>query len=344
MGQKSQTCTIDDVAKMAGVSTATVGRVIGNYGSVSNRTRKKVLEAVEELDYVPNTIAQGLRNRSTKTIAVVVGNIKNNYCSQLVYAIEREAQKFGYNVLICNTNENLDKEIQHLQTIRSRRVDGLILISVYSVEKVIPDKYHHLYDGQSIPTVFVDRNIMGLKKDLIQSNNEEISYEATKYLLSLGHTRIGVIGTVAYSTVQDRLKGFRRAMQESSVEVDSSMIVDAEYVESLAGQKLAARLLDEHPDLTAFYVLNNTLCGSVLLELKKRGLSTPEDISILTWDDDEINELFDITTVVQHVEEIGRRAVKRIFELMENPDSEVCTQMVDAQLLIRKSGKDIRGG
>lgn len=339
MENGNQTYTIDDVAKLAGVSKATVGRVIGNYGSVSEKTRKKVMEAVAELDYVPNTIAQGLRNHSTKTIAVVLGSIKNNYCNALVYAIEKEAMKRDYNVLICNTHENLDKEIKHLQTIRSRQVDGVILISVYTVGKVIPDKYRQLYENQNIPMIFVDRNILGIKKDLIQSDNEEASYEATKYLISLGHRNIGIIGTVAYSTVQERLKGYRRALQEAGIPVDSSMIVDAEYSEKRAGQRLAAKLLDEHPEMTAMYVLNNTLCGSVLLELKRRGLKAPDDISLLTWDDDELNELFDITTVVQRVDEIGKRAVNRLFELMENPGSEVRTQMVNTQLVIRKSCK-----
>ena len=91
------------------------------------------------------------------------------------------------------------------------------------------------------------------------------------------------------------------------------------------------------PDMTAMYVLNNTLCGSVLLELKKRDMKTPDDISLLTWDDDEINELFDITTVVQRVDEIGKRAVNRLFELMENPQSPIYTQQVSTQLVIRKS-------
>ena len=337
MENGNQTYTIDDVAKLAGVSKATVGRVIGNYGSVSEKSRKKVLEAVAQLDYVPNTIAQGLRSHSTKTIAVVLGSIKNDYCNALVYAIEKEAMKRDYNVLICNTHENLDKEIKHLQTIRSRQVDGVILISVYTVGKVIPDRYRHLYESQNIPMIFVDRNIIGIKKDLIQSNNEQASYEATKYLISLGHRRIGVIGTVAYSTVQERLKGYRSALQEAGIPVDSSLIVDAEYSENRAGQRLAAKLLDEHPDMTAMYVLNNTLCGSVLLELKKRDMKTPDDISLLTWDDDEINELFDITTVVQRVDEIGKRAVNRLFELMENPQSPIYTQQVSTQLVIRKS-------
>lgn len=337
MENRNQTFTIDDVAKLSGVSKATVGRVIGNYGSVSEKTRKKVMEAVRELDYVPNTIAQGLRSHSTKTIAVVLGSIKNNYCNELVYAIEKEAMKRGYNVLICNTHENLDKEIQHLQNIRSRRVDGVILIPVYTEGKVIPEKYRHLYENLNIPMVFVDRNILGIEKDLVQSKNEEASYEATKYLISLGHKHIGVIGTVAYSTVQDRIKGYRRALQEAGIPVDASLLVDAEYSEKRAGQMLATRLLEEHPEITALYVLNNTLCGSVLLELKRRGLQMPDDLSLMTWDDDELNELFDITTVVQHIEEIGHVAVEKLFEKMEKPEMEVKVQRIDTEMIIRKS-------
>ncbi len=337
MESNNQTVTIDDVAKLAGVSKATVGRVIGNYGSVSEKSRQKVMEAVKELDYVPNTIAQGLRSHSTKTIAVVLGSIKNSYCNELVYAIEKEAMKRGYNVLICNTHENLDKEIQHLRNIRSRQVDGVILIPVYTVGKVIPEKYRHLYENLNIPMVFVDRNIMGIEKDLVQSKNEEASYEATKYLISLGHKNIGVIGTVAYSTVQDRIKGYRRALQESGIAVNASLVVDAEYSEKHVGQKLAAKLLEEHPELTALYVLNNTLCGSVLLELKKRNLHTPDDLSLLTWDDDDLNELFDITTIVQYVEEIGRSAVKRLFELMADSQLKAEVQRIDTEMIIRKS-------
>lgn len=343
MENGNQSVTIDDVAKLAGVSKATVGRVIGNYGSVSEKTRRKVMEAVKELDYVPNTIAQGLRSHSTKTIAVVLGSIKNNYCNELVYAIEKESMKRGYNVLICNTHENLDKEIQHLQNIRSRQVDGVILIPVYTVGKVIPEKYRHLYENLNIPMVFVDRNILGVEKDLVQSKNEEASYQATKYLISLGHRNIGVIGTVAYSTVQDRIKGYRRALQEAGIPVDSTLVVDAEYSEKHAGQKLAAKLLEEHPELTALYVINNTLCGSVLLELKKRQLRTPEDISLLTWDDDELNELFEITTIVQYVEEIGRVAVNRLFERMENPNSPISVQRIDATMILRNSCRALNG-
>ncbi len=337
MKSTNSTITIDDVAKLAGVSKATVGRVIGNYGSVSEKTRERVMRAVKELDYVPNSVAQGLRSHSTKTIAVVLGSIKNGYCNELVYAIEKEAMKQGYNVLICNTHENLDKEIQHLQNIRSRQVDGVILTPVYTVGSVIPEKYQHLYESPYMPMVFADRNILGIEKDLVQSKNEEASYEATKYLISLGHKNIGVIGTVAYSTVQDRIKGYRRALQDAGIPVDSSLVVDAEYSEKLAGQKLTAKILDEHPEVSALYALNSSLCAGVLLELKKRNLKVPEDISLLTWDDEELNELFDITTMTQYVEEIGRTAVKRLFKRIENPKLEVCTEMVDTKLVIRKS-------
>lgn len=110
---EDRTITIDDVARLAGVSRATVGRVVGNYGSVSEKSKERVWEAVKQLDYQPNLIARGLRSQSTKTIAVVIGSIRNTYSTALVYAVEKEAQKKGYNVLICTTHEDIEKEIKH---------------------------------------------------------------------------------------------------------------------------------------------------------------------------------------------------------------------------------------
>ena len=176
--------TIEDVARHAGISRATVGRVIGNYGSVSEKAREKVMQAVKELNFQPNAIAQSLRNQNTRTLAVIIGNIKNSYFSALVFSIENEAMKCGYNVLICNTNEQESKEINHLQTVYSKRVDGIILTSVYNADDLVPDHLRHLYEN-NVPIVLVDRKINGLDVDLVQSNNEEASYQATQHLISL---------------------------------------------------------------------------------------------------------------------------------------------------------------
>ena len=116
-----RTITIDDVAKLAGVSRATAGRVVGNYGSVSEKSRERVWDAVRQLDYQPNLIARGLRSQTTKTIAVIVGSIRNTYSTALVYAVEKEAQKKGYNVLICTTHEDIEKELKHLKDLNKQK-------------------------------------------------------------------------------------------------------------------------------------------------------------------------------------------------------------------------------
>ncbi len=339
IGAENKMVTIMDVAKKAGVSRATVGRVIGNYGSVSEKSREKVMNAVNELGYLPNAIAQGLRSDNTKTIAVVLASIKNNFCNELIYAIEKEAMEYGYNVLICNTHENLEKESLQLQSVYSKQVDGIIMISVCTADQSIPKQLRHLYEGQKIPIVYVDRKIKGLQAELIQSNNKQVSYEITDYLISMGHKKIGVIGTKDYSTVRDRIQGYKDALNHAGIAVDESLIVDSHDLQNGAGGLMTARLLDTHKDLTALYVLNNTLLSDTLLELKHRGLSIPDDISLITWDDEGFNELLDITSVVQPVEGIGRCAVKRLMEKIEHPNrkEEYCLHQLEARVIYRKS-------
>ena len=319
MSTMMQNVTIDDVANEANVSRATAGRVIGGYGSVSEKTKQKVLKAVDKLNYRPNAVAQSLRNHTTKTIAVVLGNIKNHYCNNLVYAVEKEANKHGYTVLICNTNENEQNEVRQMQSILSRQVDGVILMSTYHDDDSIPVIHKNIYNS-NVPIVFADREIKGLDIDVIKSNNEESSYNATKYLISLGHKRIGVIGSYCYSTVRDRIAGYERALRDEGIEVDESLVMLDNYAEVRAGENLFYELMSRHNDVTALYVLNDTLNSSVLIGLKKKGLRIPDDISVLAWDDVEVNELMNITTVVQPIEETGKKAVKRLLELIMNPE------------------------
>ncbi len=330
--------TIDDVARLAGVSRATAGRVVGGYGSVSDASREKVHAAVKELNYSPNLIAQGLRSHSTKTIAVILGSIKNNYCNTLVYSVEKEALKKGYNVIICNSHEDIDQEIKHLQNMRSRQVDGIIIMSAFRADEQIPEKYRELYES-GFPIVYVDRKIQGIEKNIFQSNNMDASYEATKYLLELGHKRIGVIATADYSTVRERIKGYSKALEDYNILFEEDMIVSVPLNDKDEAQNMTAQLLDRHSDMTAIYVLNNSLCNGVLLEFKKRNLRIAEDMSLLVWDDEALNELYDITTVVQQIEKIGKLATKKLIELICNSDKEVKsgTEILETHMICRKS-------
>ena len=333
-----RTITIDDVAKLAGVSRATAGRVVGNYGSVSEKSRERVWDAVRQLDYQPNLIARGLRSQTTKTIAVIVGSIRNTYSTALVYAVEKEAQKKGYNVLICTTHEDIEKELKHLKDLNSRKVDGVILMSAYRADANMDKKYKEFYISK-LPIVFVDRNIPGINRDVIQSENFDASYKATKYLMDMGHRKIGIIATSNFSTVQERIKGYKAAFANAGIEYDESLIASVDELSDKMSRKVCHEFLEEHPDITALYILNNSLCSGVLLDLKERQMKIPQDISLLVWDDEEYNELLDIITIEQPITEIGKQATRRLFELIGEPEetTDFECKKLDPELIIRKS-------
>ena len=333
-----RTITIDDVAKLAGVSRATAGRVVGNYGSVSEKSRERVWDAIRQLDYQPNLIARGLRSQTTKTIAVIVGSIRNTYSTALVYAVEKEAQKKGYNVLICTTHEDIEKELKHLKDLNSRKVDGVILMSAYRADANMDKKYKEFYISK-LPIVFVDRNIPGINRDVIQSENFDASYKATKYLMDMGHRKIGIIATSNFSTVQERIKGYKAAFANAGIEYDESLIASVDELSDKMSRKVCHEFLEEHPDITALYILNNSLCSGVLLDLKERQMKIPQDISLLVWDDEEYNELLDITTIEQPITEIGKQATRRLFELIGEPEetTDFECKKLDPELIIRKS-------
>lgn len=333
-----RTITIDDVAKLAGVSRATAGRVVGNYGSVSEKSRERVWDAVRQLDFQPNLIARGLRSQTTKTIAVIVGSIRNTYSTALVYAVEKEAQKKGYNVLICTTHEDIEKELKHLKDLNSRKVDGVILMSAYRADANMDKKYKEFYISK-LPIVFVDRNIPGINRDVIQSENFDASYKATKYLMDMGHRKIGIIATSNFSTVQERIKGYKAAFANAGIEYDESLIASVDELSDKMSRKVCHEFLEEHPDITALYILNNSLCSGVLLDLKERQMKIPQDISLLVWDDEEYNELLDITTIEQPITEIGKQATRRLFELIGEPEetTDFECKKLDPELIIRKS-------
>lgn len=333
-----RTITIDDVAKLADVSRATAGRVVGNYGSVSEKSRERVWDAVRQLDYQPNLIARGLRSQTTKTIAVIVGSIRNTYSTALVYAVEKEAQKKGYNVLICTTHEDIEKELKHLKDLNSRKVDGVILMSAYRADANMDKKYKEFYISK-LPIVFVDRNIPGINRDVIQSENFDASYKATKYLMDMGHRKIGIIATSNFSTVQERIKGYKAAFANAGIEYDESLIASVDELSDKMSRKVCHEFLEEHPDITALYILNNSLCSGVLLDLKERQMKIPQDISLLVWDDEEYNELLDITTIEQPITEIGKQATRRLFELIGEPEetTDFECKKLDPELIIRKS-------
>lgn len=315
--------TIIDIAKMTGLSKATVGRVIGNYGSVSAAAKEKVEKAIREIDYVPNAIAQGLRSSGTRTIGVVVGSIKNNFCNRFLYAVEKTAIKNKYDVLFCNTGENIEREFQCLKNLKARRVDGIILISSVLNVADIPAKYAKLY--QDIPIVMADRKIIDMDLDFITSGNCQGSYNIIKRFAELGHKHIGVIFHGEVSTIKERLRGYRQACENYNLVYNEKYMLSARTIEEMSINKIK-QYLRVNPEITAVMVLNNSLLAKLLAAVREDHRRIPEDLSVVSWDDDELNELFGISTVEQQVEEIGKMSMERLLHVIDVPvDQEEAT-------------------
>ena len=315
----SESVTIKRVAERAGVSAATAARAMGKYGSVSEKTRRRVLDAARELSYVPNAIAKSMRGQRTRTIGAIIGDIQAPFFSKLAFAIEDFANRRGYNVLVCNTNEKPERELRHLQSLFERRVDGIILSSTQRFNSEMGQDIRRLYESE-IPLVTVDRQVNGLKRPLVQCNNLGGSYQAGKYLLELGHRNIGVIASNQFvNSTREREAGFRMALAEYNLTLRPGMIryCEESFITE-AGRRITKDLLDDNPDITALYLLNNPLYRSAWLELKARGARIPEDISLLGWGDVELAEAWDITAVTQPIQNIGIRAAEILFDMIDN--------------------------
>ena len=331
------TVTIADVARYAGVSTATVGRVVGGYGTVSSKTKDRVQKAIKELGYAPNVVAQGLRSRKTRTIAVIIGSVSNSFFANMVSAIESEAAEYGYNVLICNSNEDPETERKHIKNLQNRMVDGIILSSAYPVGPENQIKDRELYTGR-IPVVLVDRRVNGLDLDVIESDNFAAGYKTANYLLALGHRKIGILGTGNYSTINNRIAGYQKALADRKIEVLPKRILTIHKVNNSYNESVINNYLLENRDITAAMILNSSLAEAVLLSLNKLQMFKKEELSIICWDDSSMNKLLGLTTVLQFPETIGREAARRLIGLIENrtmPGERI--NLVNTELLVRNS-------
>lgn len=313
---KSTDVTIQDVARAAQVSSATVSRVLNNSASVTSRTAEKVNAAMRALGYRPNIIARGLRMSSTKTVGVIISNVLNPFFSRIVRGIEDAMAPAGYNVIICNTDEDGNKEINYIKNLIDRRVDGLIIAgSGYVMD------YTDLLGNT--PTVFIDRvpNEEEAKQfDSVTVDNELGAYLLTKQLLQTGKNRIGMIASDVITTGMDRINGFKRAFIEERGSQDGALLEVTDYL----GQntyKLAVSLIEEGVD--ALFAGNNIILLSVLAAVKDQDRA--EDITIGAFDQIDWMRFVDTPLVVvrQPVAEIAKESATILLGRMGQNDDPI---------------------
>ena len=313
------------------------GRVLGNYGSFSQETKDRVEAAAKALNYIPNSIARSLRTELTKTIGVLISDITTLFWTTLVRGVEDLAEKGGYSVILCNSDEATEKEQDYLSTLFERNVDGLI---------VSPTSGNHTYIKKlsrgGVPIVLVDRHIKGLEVPTVQTDNLEGSRTAVEHLIRLGHERIGIItGLKGIETSDQRLEGYLEALKQHNVPVRQSLIREGEYSQTKAFQAAGELLrLGERP--TALFVCNEQMTAGAILAVKERGLTIPEDLALVGYDDTVWSTFIEppLTTVRQPSYTMGMVAFDTLLmEIRGGPSGKKHkeTVVLKPELIIRES-------
>jgi len=331
---------IKDVAKMAGVSTATVSRVLGHFPGVRDKTRKKVLKAVSQLNYEINAVARNLRQKKTNSIGIIVGNVLSQFYSVIAKSVEDTANKFGYHTILCNGDENPEKELNYLKVLKSNRVDGIILIPTGKNSEYV----QRLINSRT-KVVLLDRLIEGVDCDAVLVDNTNGAYKAVKHLIDQGYRKIGIVdGYLDRTTGAERLRGYLQAIEEAGIAKDDSLIKIGDFKKE-SGRKLTKELLEQSNRPEAIFIANIDMSMGALIAIKKAGIAIPNDIGIVCFDDSDWASILEpsITVIRQPVYQLGSTVaellIKKIENNQNNSDHKPKIITLDTKLVIRDSTK-----
>lgn len=328
--------SLKDVAIMAGVSVATVSRVLNSDDIVKYETKAKVMNAIKKLNYSPNRVAQRLRSTRTKSkiIGLLIPDIQNPFYVDVIRGIEEYAYTHNAVVIIGNFSQDQKKEKLYIDILKSESVDGFIVAPTHENDVFIKGL---LDDGYAIACI--DRGLKDVEADLVKVDNREGVYQAIQHLVSLGHTRIAhITGDPSIPTTQERILGYLDALRANAIEPDQSIII-GRLSDYQSGVDLANLLLSMDTPPTALFTGNNLLTLGALESINKRRLRIPEDIALLGFDDmywaNSLNP--PLSAVRQPGFEIGKRACELLIQRLNDPERSVASIILKTQLMIRKS-------
>lgn len=324
---------IYDVSKAAGVSIATVSRVLNGSTKVTEKTRQQVLRAVSELDFQPNAYARSLGQKNTQTIALVVPDLSNPFFPELARGVEDAASEAGYNLILCNSDNSLPREMSYCAMMRKRRVDGAIFITSGKTASHISD-----LDKTGVPVVLVDREPGDLPLDAVVSDNCEGGRIAAQHLLALGHVRIGIItGQLDTTTGSDRFRGFRETLQAQDAYRPEYVAEGTYDLES--GYKGMQRLWDLPEQPTAILAGNDMMAIGAMQFLASKGVDVPGEVSLVGYDDLTLASITTprLTTVAQPKYQMGLSAAEVLLRRLEDGGGHPRRVVLQPQLIVRGS-------
>lgn len=330
--------SIKDIATALGTSTTTVSWVLSGKGDqkkISDDMQQKIRDTAQKMNYQRNNLACGLTLGYTKTLGFIVSNISNIFYAEMAHAVEREAEKYGYNIIVCSSEDNPKKENQLIRMLKSKCVDGIILSSTKK------DKSEILtLKKEGYPLVLVDRYFSDISLNSVVVDNLGGSYELVQHMIACGNRKIGVISTANHLLIiNNRLDGYKKAMREAGIRVNSQWI---KCVRLENQNEEIEKAIDDFLKLPnrveAIFCTTHFLAIQVYSILKKRGLKVPNSMGVACFDHFNYFEALDpsLTAVQQPINEVGKHAVQLLLRQIEDPS--VCQQIVlPTKLIIGKS-------
>ncbi|WP_248730320.1 LacI family DNA-binding transcriptional regulator [Pseudomonas sp. MWU13-2517] len=324
--------TMDDVASRAGVSTSTVSHVLNGTRKVSPSTVQAVQRAIQELGYIPNTLARSLARSSTSTIGVAISALSNHYFSETVHAIETECAKHGYMMLFVDTHDDPEQELRVVTALHHRRVDGMVLAPSNG------SKALDYLRANQIPTVLVDR-MMSTQFDQVGVENAQPTQALIEHLIAHGHRRIGFIaGREGFSTTDERVAGYRAALHAAGLAFDPQLLVNGGSNTEPA-RRATAQLLGLAAPPTAIMAGNNLMTLGAMQALRDAQIEVPGQMALVGFDDFDWADFFvpRLTLIAQPVQALGARAVDLLLQRMAAPDAPTQSVRMAPTLQLRHS-------
>lgn len=313
-----------DIAKMTGLGLATVSSYL-NGGNVREQNRIKIEAAIEELHFEVNEVARGLKTNRTKMIGIVIPELNNVFCAEIITEVEDVLRNHGYATIICDCRTDAVREAEAVEFLFRRRVDGLILMPSGKSGKHL-ERFLHA----NKPIVLIDRNLEDVACDSVLVDNQGAVQDAVERLLAAGHKTIGmIVGPEDVFTAKERYGGYEEALKNAGIPVEASLVVHGNYTIA-GGGRAVKQLVEQNPEMTAMVISNYEMTVGAMIGCNEMGIQIPAELSVIGFDNLEFAKASNpkLSIVAQPTKEIGRRAAELILERMENSSKDTLQRAV----------------
>jgi LacI family transcriptional regulator/LacI family repressor for deo operon, udp, cdd, tsx, nupC, and nupG len=329
------TVNLTEVARQAGVSISSVSRTINDTGRIGEETRARIRDVMRRMGYKPNRVARRLRSGgSCHLIGLIIPDIRNPFFADIVRGVEDTARQANFAVLLCNYDEDADKERFYLDVMRAESVDGIIIPPLKANDPAVLE-----FAAEGVPVVCVDRSISGARLDKVEVDNKQGAFEATAHLVARGHMRIGMIaGPVSSSTSRARVAGYRAALKQAGLPFEAGLVRHGDYQQE-SGRLHAAAFLSLAKPPSALFAANGMMAIGMLEAIRARDLRIPEQVAVVCFDDLPLATVFTppLTVVRQPACEAGSAAARLLLERIEAPVREPVSVLLRPELVVRGS-------